>query len=690
MITLWIGLALADDPPFPMESSAYAFCHDAGADYMEVQPWCGMLDEVPEDVCPGMRATCAGEGLLDPPQGGCDGEQQPDGVTGTFGAPSEPPPELRAPDCGCGEVDLGFLDAFLRWMAAAAVAATVLLLLRAAWSMWQRHAPAAISAPVTPAVVDAIEGDDDLPALPEDELLSYARQALREGRIGDAAIYARGAALRRLARRGLVRLHVSRTDREYLRAVSGDEGPALKTVLGAVEDLRWAGSKLTAERALAAIEAAAKILAVAFGALLWAGPAHGASRYGPDGDAAIAEVLRDAGWDVSWFSGELTDIDDDTDVLFLDVDRVPVDADALNSVLAWVRAGGLLVVTGEVDGLPDLEVEYGESRCGQPVSGLPAGCVVRWPADGNMRLCGELEPLLVPEGEPAVLPLTPWRDLEGTPGGVVGGIVGGPMAPPKSDIAEPEEEEPRRRRRGKRRRMEPVEAPDALPDELVEPLEPIALPAEAAPASGICTPTLVGYLPLEAGYVIVFAGGTFLHNAAMIPPQNRAFLGDLLRTPDAPWMLPDDAKVSLALTVGVGDNNPLRALANLRLLPFVLQLLLTWALLALSRGVHFAAPRDPPDATRRAFSEHARALGLGWMGAGGRRYAASAYARLWTQRLDQDGLVRAATRRGRSEEDATRLAHEVASLAASPEAAETGEEARIVEELCQVTRSSRR
>lgn len=683
MITLWIGLALADDPPFPMASSAYEFCHEAGADYMEVQPWCGMLDEVPEDVCPGMRATCAGEGLLDPPEGGCDGEQQPDGMNGTFGAPNEPPPELRAPDCGCGGVDLGFLDAFLRWMAAAAVAATVLLLMRAAWSMWQRRAPMPVSAPTTPAQVDAIEGDDDLPALPEDELLSYARQALRDGRIGDAAIYARGAALRRLARRGLVRLHVSRTDREYLRAVSGDEGPALKTVLGAVEDLRWAGSKLTAERALAAVEAAAKILAVAFGALLWAGPAHGASRYGPDGDAAIAEVLRGAGWDVSWFAGELVDIDEDLDVLVLDNTRVPVTDEALTALRAWVDAGGLLVITEAAPALVGfVDTAYGESRCGVPFDGLPSACVVRWPADGNTRLCGDLVPLLVPEGEGPVEPeppelLEPPPEPDPFAPASSRWIRGEPEEVPPMKV-EPEPEEPRRKRKGRRRRQEALEA------NLGETIDLVEEEFDAVPSEG-CTPALVGYKQVGQGEVIVFAGGTFLHNAAMIPPQNRAWLTNVLHT-----VLPDDAKVSLALTVGVGDENPLRALANLRLLPFVLQLLLTWALLAVSRGVHFAAPRDPPDATRRAFSEHARALGLGWMGAGGRRYAASAYARLWAQRLDQDGLVRAATRRGRSEEDANRLAREVASLAASPEAAETGEEARIVEELCQVTRSSRR
>jgi len=556
--------------------------------------------------------------------------------------------------------------------------------------MWEKRAPVLTSPPAPPLQVDAIEGDDDLPALPEDELLSYARQALREGRIGDAAIYARGAALRRLARRGLVRLHVSRTDREYLRAVTGDEGPALKTVLGAVEDLRWAGSKLTAERALAAVDAAAKILAVAFGALLWAGPAHGASRYGPDGDAAIAEVLRDAGWDVSWFSGELTDLDDEIDVLFVDVARVPVSDEAVASLREWVDAGGLLVITSPKPGLVDgIDFLYGKGRCGVLVDGSTSTCAVRWPADGNTRLCGDLSPLLVVDGEGLFEPSVP-LPMEEVPADDAGDDPGDEVVPPPLKLdpgsieADPEpEEEPRRRRKGRRRRQEAIDKHlETLAYVVEEDID--VLPSEA------CTPALVGYTPVGSGHVILFAGGSLLHNAAMIPPQNRAFLADVLRTPDAPWFVPDDAKVSLALTVAEGDTSPLRALANLRLLPFVLQVLLTWALLALSRGVHFAAPRDPPDATRRAFSEHARALGLGWMGAGGRRYAASAYARLWTQRLDQDALVRAATRRGRSEDDATRLADEVARLAASPEAAETGEEARIVEELCQVTRSSRR
>ena len=158
------------------------------------------------------------------------------------------------------------------------VALVLVLLLRLilrnlGWLRRRERAPDSLVVEVHAAEDEPIAGDDDLPDLPEDELLAHARRALEAGQLDEAVIYARGAALRRCARHGWLRLHRARTDREYLRKLRGqpDTQANVRTVLDAVEDHRWAGRQLTEDGARGAVEAAARVLSLALAALLCVG-----------------------------------------------------------------------------------------------------------------------------------------------------------------------------------------------------------------------------------------------------------------------------------------------------------------------------------------------------------------------------------------------------------------------------------
>lgn len=710
----------------PLEREAYAFCHEPGVDAERARQYCDLLRDAPPDVCPGMRASCDDPTLESLPSGGCDG--QGGGGDGVAAAPREPWRPGDPPDLGCDMPDLSFSAVFLQWLVAGAVAVLILLVLRSVYAWWSLRQPRSYaSAPLAPVPAPIIEGDDDLPALPEDELLAFAQAALAAGRIGEAVLYARGAALRRLARRGLLRLHKARTDREYLQGVRHESAThgALREVLTAVEDLRWAGRTPDRSQAAAAVDAAGRILAALLLAALLA-PAAQAQRFGPDGDAAIAELLREEGYDVQWASAQLADLEaGEVDIVLLDLSRVEPKDEDWTGLLAWVEAGGLLIVAGEhgsqLDQLgPRLWSEDGrdllatdlELRLDTP----------RWPQRLRLRYCQPwLMPVVWVEGEtvealaanappeplvegeaapdPDAAPLGELSEDEGdeVPRGELTPEEEADAAPRREPAFEPPEEaedpaalpdttdetpSERRKRRARRVREERRAEVDELLRELRE-----------VPAGEGCDPAVVARVTYHEGVIVGIADPGLLRNASLVSPENRAFLAGLPRRGAEAgwWELPEKPRVLMAL-VGAesSDWSPPQVMANLRLLPFVLHLLAAWLILALWRGWTFAAPRDPPQESRRAFAEHAAALGHQWRVAGGERFAASAFARMWLQRLEVRGVVAAAVRRGWTLERARLLADDVARLASDPDGPERGDERTIVEDLWNVTRQAGR
>lgn len=583
--------------PDPLADDAYAWCHEAEADADQAARWCRLLDDAPPEVCPGLRATCD-NGVFEAT--GCQRGQggTGSGAGGMGGAPGTPEDPWRpgqgcdadAPSLGCGGGELmTLLGELLRWVVALAVAALVVVLIRQLLLRMGWIAPPAreVRVAAVDVVEDVIEGDDDLPAWSEDRLLQAAHEALAAGRLGEAVVFARGAALRRLARQERLTLHRARTDREYLRAVEADREvhAGLTDILRAVEDHRWAGRILSHDTATRALDAAGRLLAMLLlaWALLVPTDALAARRHAPNGDAALWELLDEAGWvrveDATW----LRDVDDTVDVVVVDLYGVrptPEDWDALK---VWTRQGGILVLGGpppkgdeafELLGRHDLfsVVDDGVLELGS-LDGDRVPVPV-WPGGPTYAYCD------------AVLPL-----------------VGVP------DDAE---------------RLQSEAFSDC----------PRAAPIAA--------------MPMRDGWVVGIADPMLLRNGALMVPENRTFLLGWLEAGEPLWGPAPDAPRVLLATVSAGDGpqSPAGALSNARLLPFVLQLGVTWALAAFAFGWPLRRLRDGDEARRLAFAEHAEALGRHWEVVGDRRHAAAALAGLLLDRHGARGLAGLLVARG--------------------------------------------
>lgn len=629
--------------PQPLDGEAYAFCHEEGADADQLARWCALLDEAPAGTCPGMRATCEA-GLFEAAPTGCAEEafSQGSGVAGGPGDAESPwrRPQEGCPGLSCEGPSLGFAGVAARWAVAAAVAALLLLLARwlRGYLGWGTREPALAprAALVVTAEPDAIEGDDDLPLLPEEALLARAQACLAAGQLGEAVVWARGAALRRLARRGVLTLHKARTDREYLGRVreDADVQEALGTVLRAVEDHRWAARVLSADLAAQAVAAAARILAALFLAwvLLSPGVAQASRRHAPDGDAALYAVVQAAGFTLADDVDALSKLDPSVGLVVLDLTALSPSAADWEALVKWVGEGGVLVLGGD-----------------------PA----------------------------------PWRDLMGSAEPAFLDALGGAVRPQLGV--------PNTRSRGLARRQGVV-AP-VWPEEpgwqwcgargerlvVVRPGGPEAPPLRCA------SPVYVQALAEGLGWVVSVADPAILRNAAMVVPANRTFLPDLLWAGhrEGYWSLPRGTRVLMATRMLASPPTPVGSLAHARLLPFVVHLLVLWALLAAWRGWPLSPLRDEAEEGRLDFVEHARALGRHWKDHGATRHAGAAAVRRELARLGPVALRHTATQAGWTAERATAWVAHLETMAADPDGPGHPDDIPAVEALWNLTHTPR-
>ncbi|MEO0606281.1 MAG: hypothetical protein AAF211_32935, partial [Myxococcota bacterium] len=219
------------------------------------------------------------------------------------------------------------------------------------------------------------------------------------------------------------------------------------------------------------------------------------------------------------------------------------------------------------------------------------------------------------------------------------------------------------------------------------------LSAEDAEGTRLGVVTELGF---GFGAVLAVADPRLFDNLAFVEPANEAFVGDLLYLGQAHvgWPLPTPARVrlvtraALAVDRDLPQSNPFSSVANARLLPFVLQLLATWALLALWRGWPFVRARPVDVRDRLSFGEHATALGTRWYRLGASGYALREVAALWLARLGGGGLHLAARRAGYSEAQAEGFVARV-TTAAEAEAPEPQDgDLQLMEEIWTITRPS--
>lgn len=177
-------------------------------------------------------------------------------------------------------------------------------------------------------------------------------------------------------------------------------------------------------------------------------------------------------------------------------------------------------------------------------------------------------------------------------------------------------------------------------------------------APGERAPT-VALLRVGGGVVLAIADDRLLSNGALVHPDNERFLVEAVR------MLAGDGRLDVLLaTRTVEASPPVRTVAaNPRMIPFVLQLALTWTLLVLWKGWPFGVRRDPPDEGRARFVEHVHALAARWAQLGATGWAFRASARLWLHRLGPEGLELAARRAGHDPASARRFVAEVEAAA---------------------------
>ena len=169
------------------------------------------------------------------------------------------------------------------------------------------------------------------------------------------------------------------------------------------------------------------------------------------------------------------------------------------------------------------------------------------------------------------------------------------------------------------------------------------------------------------GHLVVFADDRLFCNAALAVGDNGAFLVGLFES----MPFPRQIEIVDAWT-GMGAETPFAAVAHANLLPVILQLFALLALLYLWKGIPFARLRDPPAETRRAFADHARALGLAYGRARASKHVLGLYSswaldrlRERVQRSGRQGLLplaeAIATRTGRPEGEVMRVLVEASS-----------------------------
>jgi hypothetical protein len=154
------------------------------------------------------------------------------------------------------------------------------------------------------------------------------------------------------------------------------------------------------------------------------------------------------------------------------------------------------------------------------------------------------------------------------------------------------------------------------------------------------------------GTIAVFADAQLFSNIALSVPVNASFVERLFQGTERVEICDD--------WTGVGAQTPFESIHKAQLTPVVAQLFALLLLLYWWRGRAFARLHDPPAEGRRAFADHARALGQAYARAKASRHVLGLYA-VWAlerlrervHRSGRQGLVplaeAIAARTGRSE-----------------------------------------
>lgn len=586
---IWLTALAWGSEPSVLDDPSFRFCHEYAA-FDHNDTFCELVEHVDPERCPGLHQYCAAP--EDAPASGCQADSFGSGQLGTLPTAPEPASDPSWNPFSMSGATLEGTQALVGWIVAMVVA---LLLLGIAGLVLRfvgfRRPQETLRVTRTTAELEAqpfAQAVDDVPDLPSTDLLEAAERALEQGRYGEASVLARGAVLRQLGERRVLKLHRARTDLEYVQQAQGDQRPLLAEVLAMAARHRWGRIPLDAVGVRHALDAARRLLALTLFLVALAAPAHAFDRYGPAGDVALRRLLENGGAKVTYRTTPLASLDPDDaiDVLVLDLSGIaPTEAD-WDAIEAWVVEGHVLWVAG--DPAP-LEL-FGD----------------RFPVDG---------------------PFVNWTKLR---------------------------------------------TPYLGPSPLGFPLGTPILISETSDLSPVV------WTELGEGVVLAMADPHSLWNGSVVHPDNEAFLSGILDFGEAAgWPLPAQPRVELCTTAG-SDTPPQTALANLRLLPFVLQVLLIWLVVVAWKGWPFRRNRGDDQLADEGFRAHVDAVADQYRRLKATGHTTAAYARWVLQVEGREGLQLLARRAGYSPQDAEGL---VERTAAAAEGALDQHEHELEEEL---------
>ncbi len=203
------------------------------------------------------------------------------------------------------------------------------------------------------------------PRAPRD-LLGEAR-AHEDSGDHEAALYMYlDAALRALDERGAIRIASDRTNGEYVRTCrERDARDALRALVTAVESVKFGGIAATSahtesarKRATKLVRGAAVALAIALAAFSRDGSAAGTRAADPLATSLLASALRAQGIGVKASPTALVRLpipaasETELPALLIDLETVHPDERAREHLVAWVRAGGTLILLGHPEQWP--------------------------------------------------------------------------------------------------------------------------------------------------------------------------------------------------------------------------------------------------------------------------------------------------------------------------------------------------
>ncbi len=484
---------------------------------------------------------------------------------------------------------LGRVAPYVAWGAVTGLVLLVVYLVVRAVRAAKDDVPQADAAPASEVTLLADSPPPDETTAAE-TLLRHAAEARARGDDRTALFTYLAAALRALDERGAIRLARDRTNGEYLRSCQEPTArPGLRDLVREVDSVQFGGSDATPEAVSLAQSRAERIVRMppsdagglvagalmTLGLVLFLGACGGVrgSRGNPAGRDLLVDLLVKQGAVVSSLPGSLANLPMKGaagPAVILDAERVPLQDETRDHLVAWVKQGGALVLAGP----PSF-----------------------WPPDFWAK------PLASSSSGPGLAKVT--VETRSTP-------------PAANEDEDDTSESPRSAVRMNHAKV-------ARRAAMTWPYEDKTPRTVARLEDGELYGALRNF---GEGKVLGLASTDLLTNLGVAVPGNAAAVVAMLATLDRHEFAVARAEQGIA-----PPTNPFAGLLHIGLGPALVHALFFIPLLFLAYGVRQAAPRPEPPPRRRAFAEHVKAVGALYARRRAAGHALAVYARHVDDRL---------------------------------------------------------